>query len=228
MTKLLTEKNMKSTAIISFGRKQSERCKNKMLRDFNTTTLTDIMLEKLGSSKFETFFAGFDEEFRNKADKHGVQFLQRTEKSSIIDEPIAEILSFLQDINHENILLVNPCLPMLKLNTIESFLESCIEHGEEASFSISLENNYFMMDENTPINFDPNLKTINTKDVNGIYSFSHALYYFNREYFLSNGRYWDWNKVRFVKMGNKYELFDVDTENDFIMAEALFTNSEYI
>ena len=55
-----------------------------------------------------------------------------------------------------------------------------------------------------------------------IYEFSNALYFFDKEYFFKNGRYWDWEEVNFFEVSSKIELLDVDTEDDFKIAEALW------
>ena len=48
------------------------------------------------------------------------------------------------------------------------------------------------------------------------------MYFFEKKYFFENGRYWDWEEVQFYEVSNKIELLDVDTEDDFKIAEALW------
>ena len=66
------------------------------------------------------------------------------------------------------------------------------------------------------------MKTINTKAVEPVYEFAHALYFFNKEYFFENGRYWDWKEVEFIEIQDKVELIDIDTEEDFKIAEDIY------
>ncbi len=205
---------------------QSERCPNKMLREFGGATLTDIIMGKLKNSKYPTFFSGYEEEFRRKASKHKIKYVQRTKKSAFIDEPIVEILSFLKEVKSEYLLAVNPCLPLLKLETIEKFLQECIANNYRPAFAITPEKNHYLDDDFTPVNFDLGMKTINTKTVKKIYSFAHALYFFNKDYFFENERYWDWGEVRLAELENKYELSDIDTEEDFTMVEALWISQK--
>ncbi len=47
-------------------------------------------------------------------------------------------------------------------------------------------------------------------------------YFFKKSYFLENGRYWDWNDVRYIEINEGVETFDIDTEEDFKMAEAMW------
>ena len=68
------------------------------------------------------------------------------------------------------------------------------------------------------------LKTLNTKQVSPLYEFGNALYFFKKDFFLKNNRYWDWNKVEYITSDNKIELLDIDTEEDFLIVESLWKN----
>ena len=132
-----------SIGIFSYGRKQSQRCPNKLLRPFGNTTLVDILLSKLSTFGDNAFFAGYDSEFKEKCNEIGVNFVQRTLKSVTIDEPQIEALSFLKKINYEYLLIINGCLPFLKIETINSFLEEVIENGLQSTSAIQKRSNYF-------------------------------------------------------------------------------------
>ena len=71
---------MNKIGVFSFGRKQSQRCPNKMLRPFGDTTLTDIVLLKLSKCKYFSFFAGYEDEFREKCEQRNVHFVKRDRK----------------------------------------------------------------------------------------------------------------------------------------------------
>ena len=217
---------MDRVGVFSFGRTGSQRCPNKLLRPFGGRTLTDIVLSKLLQFPHRSFFAAYEEEFRRKCERAGVPFVQRDQRSVLIDEPIAEILSFLQSVDYDYLLLVSPCLPFLRVETITAFLENCIAGGYRPAFSVMRRKNYFMTLDRRPLNFDPAAKTINTKAVDAVYEFAHALYFFKRRFFLDQGRYWDWGVVRLVELGDRRELIDIDTEEDFQWAERLWKASE--
>lgn len=208
--------------IFSFARKQSQRCPNKMLRPFAGTTLTDIVLEKLSKLGGDVFFAAYEEEFEVKSNFWGRRFVKRDEKSINIDGPIVEILSFLKKVEFEYLLIVNACLPFLKIKTINNFLKDCINNSYKPAFSVIPRKNFFIDKEHKPLNFSLSMKTINTKIVDPVYEFAHALYFFNKDYFFRNGRYWDWNEVRFIEISNKIEVIDIDTQEDFEVAQTLY------
>ncbi len=213
---------MSDIGIFTFARKQSQRVPNKMLKPFAGTTLTDIAMEKLAKLGKNTFFAAFEKEFEDKARAAGVRFVKRDEKSINIDGPITEILSFLKNVEFEHLLIVSGCLPFLRVSTISSFLENCKKNELQPAFSIAIKKNYFFDSKHKPLNFDLNTKTMNTKIVEPVYEAVQALYFFNKDYFFQNGTYWDWNKVRFIEINDKIETIDIDTEEDFRVAEEIY------
>jgi CMP-N-acetylneuraminic acid synthetase len=211
-----------AVGVFSFGRKQSERCPNKMLRPFAGTTLTDIVLAKLAAFTPRSFFAGLEEEFLEKCLEHEVPFVLRDARSASIDEPITEILSFLHDVPYSHLLIVNGCLPFLRTETIAAFLDECVRGDMAPAFAVTRRRNHFISLDRRPLNFPVDMKTINTKTVEPVLEFAHALYFFEKAYFFEHGRYWDWRTVRLLESVSPREILDIDTEEDFAHAEALW------
>ncbi len=214
----------KKIGIFSLGRKLSRRCPNKMLRPFSGTTLTDIVLKKLATFGENSFFAGYEGEFKEKCEDIGVRFVQRTKESVSIDEPQIKYLSFLRKVNYDYLLIVNGCLPLLKVKTIMGFLNEVVDNDLHPSSVFVKRSNYFFGKDKLPLNFSIDLKNLNTKSVSPVYEFSNALYFFNRKYFLDKKRYWDWEKLRLIELENSIELIDIDTEEDFLIAESVWEN----
>jgi molybdopterin-guanine dinucleotide biosynthesis protein A len=211
-----------SVGVFSFGRKQSQRCPNKMLRPFAGTTLADIVLDKLSAFAPNSFFAACEDEFEEKCRRHGVPYVARDPHSASIDEPITEILSFLRAIPYTHLLIVNGCLPFLRTATIAGFLEDCQRGALAPAFAVTRRRNHFMSLDRRPLNFPIDMKTINTKTVEPVLEFAHALYFFDKAYFFEHGKYWDWHTVRLVEAVAPHELVDIDTEEDFTFAEAIW------
>jgi len=216
---------MMDIGVFSFGRKQSERCPNKMLRPFAETTLADIVLDKLRAFAPRSFFAACEDEFRQKSERHGVPFVARDPRSVAIDEPITDILSFLHDVPYSHLLIVNGCLPFLTTATIARFLDECRRGGLAPAFAVNRRRNHFMSLDQRPLNFPLEMKTINSKTVQPVLEFAHALYFFEKSYFFEHGRYWDWRTVRLLETGGPWEMLDIDTEEDFAFAEAAWKGS---
>ena len=211
-----------SIGVFSFGRKQSERCVNKMLRPFAGTTLADIALAKLRAFTPGAFFAAHDEEFAAKCAAHAVPFVRRDLRSVTIDEPITDILAFLRNVPYTHLLIVNGCLPFLRIETIRTFLDDCVAGQLAPAFAVHRRKNHFLTLDHRPLNFPADMKTINSKTVEPVLEFAHALYFFEREYFFTHGRYWDWATVRLLEVADSREFIDIDTEADFEFAEALW------
>jgi CMP-N-acetylneuraminic acid synthetase len=218
--------NISDIGVWSCARTSSSRCKKKMIRPFGDSSLTDIFLKKLSAIGDNTFFGGYESIFMEKCQAHGIPFYQRTKESATVDEPAAKIYEFLCDQPYEHLLHVNPCLPFLKPESIIKFLEICIE-DDKPKFAVFKKNNYYTDNEGKPYNFDTGLKTINTKNVSSVYEFAHVFYFFKKSYFLENGRFWDWNDVRYVEVNETIEKFDIDTEEQFRMAEAMWTGINF-
>lgn len=208
--------------MLSFGRRQSQRCPDKLLRPFAETTLADVILTKLRAFAPDAFFAAHDAEFKAKAAAHGVTFVQRSERSVTIDEPVAEVLGFLRDVPYTHLLIVNACLPFLRVSTIRRFLSQTVENGHQPAFAVLRRHTHFLDLDGRPLNFPSDLKTINTKTVQPVYEFAHALYFFERDYLFEHGRYWDWSQLHLEEITNRHEAIDIDTEEDFALAEALW------
>jgi spore coat polysaccharide biosynthesis protein SpsF (cytidylyltransferase family) len=216
---------MGNVGVFSFGRVKSERCPNKMLRPFAETTLTDIVLSKLEPLRdagYMTFFAGLEDEFRDKCEDHRIQFVRRDEKSAVIDGPLTGILSFLREVDSEYFLIVSACGPFLKAETIRAFLDECTSNGYESAISVMARKTFFIDLDRSPLNFEVSSNSLNTKTVRPVYEIAHQLYFFNRNYFFENGMYWDWANVNFVELETGLETLDIDTEEDFWMAEQLW------
>jgi CMP-N-acetylneuraminic acid synthetase len=213
---------MSEIVTFSFGRKQSARVPNKMLRPFAGTTLVDIALAKLKTFAPDAFFAGYEPEFRDKCDQHGVRFVQREERSVNIDGPITEILSFLRDVDAKYFLLVSACNPFLRVEHINQFLDDCKQGGCRPAITVKRHRKHFVTPDAQGVNFSLETKTLNNKTVQPIFELVDGLYFFEKDYFFSQGTYWKWNEVRFLDPCGDDMLIDCDTEADFAAAQALW------
>jgi len=217
---------MNDVTVFSFGRTASARCHNKMLRPFAGTTLTDIVLQKLARLGLPCFFSGYEDEFKSKCATHGVPFIPRSQRSATIDGPITEILGFLEPIPSRYFIIVSACLPLLSVDDIRRFAETSMADRRPA-MSARTHHTYFLRArDRAPLSFDGSGKTINTKTVEPVIELVHALYFFEKKFFFDEGRYWDWDQVRFHEMARPHRLVDIDTEEDFAAAQELWSATE--
>jgi CMP-N-acetylneuraminic acid synthetase len=218
--------NNTEIGVWSCSRTSSTRCKRKMVRPFAETTLTDIFLTKLAKLKRNVLFGGYEDIFREKCQEHGVPFVQRTEKAATVDEPASKIYEFLNDQPYEYLLQVNACIPFLKTESIVKFLEICVK-DDKPKFAVFKKNNYYTSLEGKPYNFSGDLSTINTKNVSPVNEFAHVFYYFKKSHFVETGWYWNWNELEYIEIDEGLETFDIDTEEQFQMAEGMWKSLGY-
>ena len=213
--------------IYSLGRLQSVRCKNKMKKNFHNGSLSEIIIKKLSKlNNYNNFFAGHESYFEKICNKYNVTFVKRTKKSALSEGPNKDIHSFLFSLNYDYFLLINPCLPFLKLSTIKKFLNFCVNNQTSCSI-LTLKKNYFFNKKFVPVNFKKNIKTLNTKKVDGIYEFSNCMYFFNKNYFIKNNNYWNWNKNKYMVINDELQMFDIDTETDFQVGKSISKYLKY-
>jgi len=213
--------NISDIGVWSCARTSSTRCKQKMIRPFGESTLTDIFLKKLSNVGKNVFFGGYEPIFEQKCKLHGVPFIKRSKEAATVDEPASKIYEFLCDQPYEYLLQVNACLPFLKAESIINFLNICTE-DDKPKFAVIRKNNYFTDINGKPYNFSNNLSTINTKNVSPVNEFAHVFYFFKKSYFIENGWYWNWEDLRYIEVDDGLEIFDIDTEEQFKMAESIW------
>lgn len=208
--------------VFSYGRTQSKRCPNKNLRPFAGTTLTDIVLSKLARCGNYAFYGGYEEEFKEKCDAHDVAFIQRSYRSVTIDDSLTETLSFLKEVDCDRVLLVASCSPFLRLETIQAFLADCIAGEYQAARSVRRRQKHFMTANREAVNWNIATKNMNTQAVEPLFELMDALYFFEPGYLYRHGVLCDWRTVRFIEVPDRDVLIDIDTEEDFALAEELW------
>lgn len=173
--------NKSKIAIFSCARTTSERCKKKMIRPFENTTLSDIMIKKLSFLKYNVYFAGYEKIFKAKSSFHNVNFIQRSKASSLSEGPNSKIHEYLFDLEYDYFLLINACLPFLKLQTINNFIDFCLKSTNPKTI-ITKKKNYIFNDKIKNINFSTKSKKLNTKLVKPYYELSNSMYFFNKNF----------------------------------------------
>jgi CMP-N-acetylneuraminic acid synthetase len=206
-------------------RKNSQRCPEKMLRPFAGTTLVDISLKRLAALQgfSKRYFAAHEDVFLEKARAYDVTSIRRSHRSANIDEPINQIHDYLQDVDEDHIMWINSCNVFLTPETIERARKCFLEKGSRSMTAVVLNRNWFYWPETgKPINnLDPT--NVSTKSTPPLYEVVHAFHIFDRKYFLKNSAYWRneaGDPALFVIPEN--ENFDIDTEWEFELTEALY------
>ena len=223
-------KNKKDICVVVQARLGSQRVPGKMLRPFANTTLTEILFDKLIKSKVispnNIYFSAHEKELKDVAKKHNINIFNRTEQSANSEgEPLSEIYEWHNQLPYKYVILINACNPLLKIETIDKFIESFIDSDKEGGFAVFEKKTYYWDKNGKSITDWGDLTIMNTKFVEPIYEAAHCLYA-SRLDIIKDGHWMDTNyppKPKLFIM-DELETFDIDYEWQFKIGEQLYEN----
>ena len=221
-------KKIEDILFIVQGRVNSKRVSQKMIRDFCGTTLFDIAIDKVLDSKIipkENFYVSvYDTELKNIAKQKDVNIYSRSYESANNDNSLQTIYEWYDKLPFKYVVKINGCSPLLKTETIDSFVKQFLEQEEENLFGVIQMNDYFFNKDNELVTPWPENQTImNTKAVEPTYKAAHCLYA-SRMDIIGDGFWMDTNsppKPELFIM-DELETFDIDYEWQFNMGEILY------
>lgn len=139
--------------------------------------------------------------------------------------PMNAILEW--DLNHdagrgEHYLQTHATNPLLTSVTIERAVEAYFKHLSEydSLFSVTPFQTRLYTPDGQGVNHDPTV-LLNTQDLPMLYEENSNIYLFSREVFAKTGR--RVGLKPFMLPMSKLEALDIDTEEDFLIAEAAWT-----
>ncbi len=216
---------MKDIALIINARKNSQRCKDKLLRPFNDSTVLDIALSKLNQiNEFPCYLAAGETEIESVLKKYkSVDHIWRSEDELNSDLPLSRIYKYHERIEHEWIMFLNPCLVLLKKETILDAAMKFAMSDWKSCTAVIKNSNWFYDQSMQPIN-NKDSREISTKTSPWIYEVCHAFHIYNRKHLLEKDSYWSHtcNEDPYLYEISKLEAVDIDTEEEFIIAENIY------
>ena len=218
-------KNINEIAIFINVRVSSSRCKNKMLRSFCGTTLIDICLEKLHElSNYKVYYGAHEEELLEKAVPYKfLNIVKRSYESAHSHNDGKLIFEMLNKINTKWVLWINPCSPFLKMHTVKRAINEFLVIENNSLTSVKKVHGWFYDKIGNPITNKDN--KIATQESDYLFDAAHAFHIYRREYMLDNGKPWLNQKGEPYLFEIPYdESYDIDSENDFVTVESLFTH----
>ncbi len=174
-------KNIEDVCVLVSARLNSHRIKQKMVAPFANTTLLDIALEKLLSSKAipkeNIVLAVYEPELVEIGEKHGVNIFHRSEESSRSEGKKLSVLYDWHDkIDFKYVVLLNPCLPFLSIDIIDKFFLAYLESDNDGLFGVMAKKNYFWNSDGEMITkWTEGLEVMNTKFVETMYEAANCL-----------------------------------------------------
>jgi len=223
-------KNIKDVCVVVQARLGSQRVPGKMLRPFAKTTLVDILFNKLKESKVipleNIHFSAYEQELKDVADRHSINIFHRSEKSANSEgTPLSEIYEWHDKLPYKYVVLISACNPLLKIDTIDSFVEDFLNSDDEGSFGVFEKKTYYWNKDGDPITDWGDSRIMNTKFVEPIYEAAHCLYA-SRLDVIKDGCWMGDTSPPEPKLFvmDELEAFDIDYEWQFKIGEQLYEN----
>lgn len=217
-----------NTCIVVQARMNSQRIPGKMLRPFAGATLLDILLSKL--SKLTTipskdiYLSCYEQELKDVANKYGINIFNRTKESSLEESDPFKLWEWHNQLPYEYVVLVSACNPLLKVETIDKFIESFINSDREGAFGVFEKKTYYWDKNKKPITDWGGKTTMNTKYVDPVYEAAHCLYA-SRMDIIGDGYFIDTKSPMEPELFvmDELEAFDIDEEWQFKLGEKIYS-----
>ena len=220
-------KKIEDVCILVQARLGSQRVPNKMLRPFAGTTLTDILFKKLKSSKVipknNIYFSAWEQELKDVAKKHDINVYHRSEQSANEDNSLQLIYEWHDKLPFKYVILVSACNPLLKIETIDLFVESFVNSDKEGGFAVFEKKTYYWDKDGKSITDWKGATIMNTKVVEPIYEAAHCLYA-SRLDVVKDGYWMDTKSPPQPELFvmDEFEAFDIDYEWQFKLGEKIW------
>ncbi len=137
------------------------------------------------------------------------------------DTSIEEIIErFLQVSDADFIVLMHPRCPFIKANTVQECITAVVNGNFDSAF-VATQHKKLAWIKNKPLNYsiETNGKTPNLASVDPVMLESSAVYVFSKNLFNTKKR-----RIAdepFIKLVGKYEGFDIESEDDYEIADLL-------
>ena len=222
-------KSVNDIAVIVQARTNSQRIPNKMLRPFANTNLFELVLSKLLKSKIipqqNIIVSVYEDELKEIANNLNVNTYNRSYESANNDNSLQKIYEWHDKLPFKYVIKVNGCSPLLKIETIDKFIQQFIKQKEENLFGAIETKDYYWNKEGKLITPWPKNQTImNTKAVETTYKAAHVLYASRMDLIKNNMFMGDFQKKGGIKLYpmDELECFDIDYEWQFKVGEKIF------
>lgn len=222
----------KDISLVIQSRLGSQRIPGKMLKPFVGTTLVDILLKKVSNLKSlkpnQIYFCAYEKKLLNVASKYPINIIQRSKESSNEEKNIKILFEWYKQIPTKYLVMVSACNPLLKIETIDKFIEQYKTSNKKGAISVYESKNYFWDDEGKMLNEWPKgFTSMNTKYVNPTKIAAHCMYG-SRVDIIEKGN-WVTDKLPYepelIPMP-EIESFDIDEQWQFKVAEQLYKNKK--
>ena len=214
----MDNKNIKDICFIIQARLDSKRLPGKMLKPFADSNLFEITINKLLDSDLipndNIYLSLYDDELIDIGKKYPVNIFHRTKESVSETKEPRVVSQWSWKLPHKYFVTINACTPLLKVETINSFVRHYLKSKNESLFAVhNIKNFYWNMDGHLITKYPGSL---DTKLVDSVYEAAHCLYAGSKEKLSNNIYLGDFTKNNpELWEVNENETFDIDYEWQF-------------
>lgn len=221
---------MKTISAIINARLGSTRLPRKLIKPFAGSTLIDIALDKLNRMDFfhHRFFAVAEDELKTYAKVYpNVELLKRDPDSVKPGFQAQKIIyKHYLSIPSDYIFWINPCQPLLKIDTVKVAFEYVMTTSYNSyTAAYSFRDWVFDSDGNCLTNKDPAINS--TAHTGEYYKMSHSFHIYNRRFFETTDTIWSLSRgdphLIFI---DREEAYDIDRPIEFQVTEAAYLNDQ--
>jgi N-acylneuraminate cytidylyltransferase len=223
-------KNKDNICIVVQARLGSERVPSKMIKPFAESNLVDILFKKLKKIKnipqSNIFLSAHEEELKDIAKENKINIYERSEESAKSEgQPLSEIYEWYNVLPFKFVILISACNPLLKVETIDSFIDSFIKSEKKGSFAVFEKKTYYWDKNLKPITDWKGSTIMNTKCVDPVYEAAHCLYASKMDW-IGEDLWMDDKSPAEPELFimDELEAFDIDYDWQFNIAELLYKN----
>jgi CMP-N-acetylneuraminic acid synthetase len=223
-------KDPNEIAFIVQARLNSKRVPQKMIRPFAGDTLFGIVLDKLLECKNipngNIIASVYEDELIEIVDNKPISYYIRSKTSAEEENDLQVIYEWHNQLpsEYKYVVLISGCTPLLKIETIDRFVDKFVNQEEENLFAVIEKKQYFWDKQGKMINDWPEGETImNTKVIEPTYEAAHCLYASRLDTIKDNKFMVDYSKENLTLYTiPELESFDIDYEWQFKTAELLY------
>ena len=222
-------KKLDDICFIVQARLNSQRVPQKMIKPFAGSNLFELIIDKLIFSNIiprENIFASVHEdELKQIAYKNKINIFDRSYESANNDNSLQKIYEWHDKLPYKYCVLISGCNPLLRIHTIDNFVNQFLNQDEENLFAVFEKKQYYWNKEGALVTPWPKGQTImNTKAVEPTYEAAHVLYASRLDLIKENRFMGDFEAEGGIKLFQMDELeaFDIDEPWQFEVAEVLY------
>ena len=226
-------KQIEDVAVIIQARLDSERVAQKMIRPFAGTSLIDIAVKKMLTSKVfdpaHFFLAVHESELVEIGQLHGVNIFHRSMRSARAEgEPLTLLYEWWDQLPFTYAVLVNACAPLLRIESVDAFIGRYLSITADGLFGVLEKRNYLWSVEGALVTKSPGKgASMDTKLVAPYYEAAHCLYAGRLDRIGDGVWMGDMDKPGDIELFvlDELEAFDIDYDWQFRAGEILFSAS---